>query len=192
MRSRAQNGANQGGWNWDENLGMITAYYLPRNMDIDLYESMYRDPETHAVETASPWGKLRGYLHRRDMNLNARSENSLLANLTLKAKILPWLNASLKGNYNYYGISTEQKEYGTGPNYGPSGTGKYARGGSNSGSYNFLGMLQSTGNKIKIAKEEFTLDAILAAELYGNTEAHSWKKSTNGGLVSPGVCLLEL
>lgn len=185
--SRAQNGANQGGWNWDENLGMITAYYLPRNMDIDLYESMYRDPETHAVETASPWGKLRGYLHRRDMNLNARSENSLLANLTLKAKILPWLNASLKGNYNYYGISTEQKEYGTGPNYGPSGTGKYARGGSNSGSYNFLGMLQSTGNKIKIAKEEFTLDAILAAELYGNTEAHSWKKSTNGGLVSPGV-----
>ena len=29
--------------------------------------------------------------------------------------------------------------------------------------------------------------AIAAAELYGNTEAHSWEKQTNGGLVTPGV-----
>lgn len=185
--SYAQNGANQGGWNWGENLGMIAGYFVPRNMNIGLYESMYRNPNTKAVETTTPWGSLRGYLHTRDTKLNARSENSLLTNVTLRAKIAPRWDASLKANYNHYGISTELKEYGTGANYGPSGSGKYGRSGKISGSYNFLGMLQTTGNKIRLGKEEITLDAILAGELYGNTEAHGWSKNTDGGLVTPGV-----
>ena len=46
---------------------------------------------------------------------------------------------------------------------------------------------KTTGNKINIAGETITLDAIVAAELYGNTESHSWSKGTNGGLVTPGV-----
>lgn len=62
--------------------------------------------------------------------LNQRNENSLLSNMTLRANIAPFLTASLKGNYNYYGISTLEKQYGTGANYGPSGTGYYGRGGS--------------------------------------------------------------
>lgn len=74
-------------------------------MDLETYESMYRDPETKAVENVTPWGDLRGFLHRRDLNLNQRSENSLLTNLTLRAQISPKLTASIKGNYNYYGIS---------------------------------------------------------------------------------------
>lgn len=185
--SEAQNGANQGAWNWGSNVGFMTTYYVPRNMDMKAYERMYRDQATKAVETDTPWGGLRGYLHRRDMNLAQRSENSLLTNLTLKAKVAPWLTASLKGNYNFYGISNLTKEYGTGANYGPTGTGKYGRGGSNSGSYNFLGMLQSTGNEITIGGEKITVDGIIAAEVYGNTESHSWRKETNGGLVSPGV-----
>ncbi len=185
--STAQNGANQGAWNWGGNAAMVSTYYTPRNLDFKAFEKMYRDPVTHALETDSPWGTLRGFLHNRDMNLNQRSENSLLANLTLKAKIAPWLTASLKSNYNFYGISTLQKEYGTGANYGPTGTGKYGRGGSNSGSYNFLGMLQSNDNKIEIGDEEISVGAIVAAELYGNTESHSWRKETNGGLDIPGV-----
>lgn len=185
--SRAQNPANQGGWNWGANLGMMSTYHTPRNMDIAAYEDMYRDPETHAVETDSPWSTLRGYLHSRDMNLNQRAENSMLSTLTLRAKIAPKLTASIKGNYNYYGISTLLKEYGQGANYGPTGTGRYARGGNISGSYNFLGMLQSTDNEFNLGNETITVDAILAAELYGNTESHSWSKETNGGLVSPAV-----
>lgn len=59
--------------------------------------------------------------------------------------------------------------------------------GSQSGSYNFLGMLQTNGNEFTIADETITLDAIVAAEVYGNTESHSWSKSTNGGLVAPAV-----
>ena len=166
---------------------MMTTYYTPRNMDMAAYESMYRDPETKAVETDSPWGELRGYLHSRDMNLDQRSENSMLSNLTLRAKIAPKLSASLQGNYNYYGISTMWQSYGTGANYGPTGSGGYGRGGNNSGSYNFLGMLQSMDNELRLGEETITVDGILAAELYGNTESHSWNKSTNGGLIAPAV-----
>jgi iron complex outermembrane receptor protein len=185
--SKAQNGASQGGWNWGGNLGMMSTYHTPRNMDIKAYESLYRDPDNQAVETTTPWGTLRGYLHNRDMNLNERSENSLLSNLTLRAKIAPKLQASIQGNYNYYGISTMWKSYGTGANYGPTGSGGYGRGGNISGSYNFLGMLQTMNNELNLSDETITVDAILAAELYGNTESHSWNKETNGGLVSPAV-----
>ena len=185
--SQAQNGANQGGWDWGNNLAMMSTYHTPRNLDIGAYEKIYRDPVTHAVETDSPWGTLRGYLHNRDMNLNQRGENSFLTNLTVRAKIAPWLNASLKSNYNYYGISSMTKKYGTGINYGPTGSGEYARSGNISGSYNFLGMLQSANNKFNIGKEEITFDAIAVAELYGNTESQSWGKKTRGGLVNPGV-----
>ncbi len=185
--SDIKNPANQGAWNWGANAAMMSTYYSPRNLDIAAYESMYRDPVTHAVETDTPWGTLRGYLHDRDMNLKQRLENSLLSTLTLRAKIAPKLSASLKANYNYYGISMLEKSYGTGENYGPSGTGYYGRNGNISGSYNFLGMLQTTGNEINIGSEKITLDAILAGELYGNTEAHSWGKGTNGGLVTPAV-----
>ncbi|WP_314951642.1 SusC/RagA family TonB-linked outer membrane protein [Tannerella forsythia] len=185
--SQAQNGANQGGWNWGGNLGMMSTYYTPRNMDMKAYESMYRNPENHAVETNSPWETLRGYLHDRDMNLYQRSENSLLSNLTLRAKIASWLTASLKANYNYYGWTYLVNKYGTGANYGPTGSGEYGREGETSGSYNFLGMLQSTNNKIQIGNQEFVLDAIVAGELYGDIGKNWWKKFTAGGLDVPGI-----
>lgn len=50
-----------------------------------------------------------------------------------------------------------------------------------------MGMLQMPEQTLKIGKESFTVAAIAAAELYGNTEGHSWGKQTNGGLVTPGV-----
>lgn len=185
--SEALNGASQGGWDWGNNVGMITAYNLPRNIDIARYISSYRDPETHAVESDTPWGALRGYLHTRDMNVKKRSEQSILADLTLRANIAPWLNASVKANYNWYSMNMEEREYGMGENYGPTGSGRYARSGSTEGNYNFLGMLSSPDNKFKIGGEDITLSAILAAELYGNVAKNEWAKGTNGGLIVPGV-----
>ncbi len=185
--SRAQNGANQGGWNWGGNLGMLSTYYTPRNMDMATYISLYRDPITHAVETETPWGELRGYLHGRDMNLYQRSENSMLSTLTLKAKIHPRLTASIKANYNHYAISSLTKEYGPGANYGPTGSGKYGRSGNISGSYNFLGLLQSMNNKINFGSETIILDAMVAGEIYGNTGYNEWKKETKDGLLIPAV-----
>ena len=185
--SSAKNGASQGGWDWGNNVGMITAYYLPRNVDIAAYYKQYRDPETKAVESTSIYSQLRGYFHNRDTQLQRRNENSILSDLTLHADIAPWLRASLKANHNYYGISHESRWVGTGEYGGPSGTGGYGRSGNISGNYNFMGMLQMPEQTLKIGKESFTVAAIAAAELYGNTEGHSWGKQTNGGLVTPGV-----
>lgn len=185
--SSAKNGASQGGWDWGNNVGMITAYYLPRNLDIAAYYQQYRDPETNAVESTSIYSALRGYFHTRDTQLDKRNESSILADLTLHANLAPWLRGSLKANYNYYGISTEKHWVGTGENYGPSGSGGYGRGGSNSGNYNFMGMLSMPEQNVNIAGEDFTIAAIATAELYGNTESHSWSKQTNGGLVTPGA-----
>ena len=178
--SHAQNGASQGGWAWDTNLSLLTTYYMPRNLDLATYQEVYRDPVTHAVENTSPYGTLRAYLHKRDMNKNERWEQSLLSYLNLKAQITPWLDASIKGNYNYYGISYMQKEYGTGVNY--SGGGYYGRGGSISGGYNLLGLLHSGQ---KYMNDDLTVDLMVAGEVYGNTESQSWSKGTNGGLVTP-------
>lgn len=185
--SSAKNGASQGGWDWGNNVGMITAYYLPRNVDIAAYYKQYRDPETKAVESTSIYSQLRGYFHNRDTQLQRRNENSILSDLTLHADIAPWLRASLKANHNYYGISHESRWVGTGEHGGPSGTGGYGRSGNISGNYNFMGMFQMPEQTLKLGGEVFTVAAIAAAELYGNTEGHSWGKQTNGGLVTPGV-----
>ena len=184
--SSAKNGASQGGWDWGNNVGMMTSYNLPRNYDVGAHYQQYRDPETKAVVNAT-FGALSSYFHTRDTQLQQRNENSLLSDIILRAKITPWLTSSIKANYNYYAISSEKRWCGTGANYGPSGSGGYGRGGSTEGNYNFMGMLQFTEQPFKVGNEDFTFSAIAAAELYGNTEKHSWKKETNGGLVVPGV-----
>ncbi len=187
--SEAKNGANQQAWGWNTNVGLLTAYYLPRNYDIAAHIDQYR-LEDGSVESTSLYGNgtyLNSYLHRIDTQTDKRSEQSLLADITLRAKIAPWLTASIKANYNYYSINTESKYVGTGAGGGPAYSGGYSRGGSTSGNYNFMAMLQSTDNKFNIAGEEITLSAIIAGEMYGNTVSNSWSKATNGGLVVPGV-----
>ena len=185
--SQSLNGASQGGWDWGNNVGMMTAYYLPRNYDVAEHMATYRDPDTKAVETTSLSSGLTGFLHTRETAVRRRSEQSLLADLTLRANLASWLQASIKGNYNFYSYNFEERTYGTGENYGPSGSGYYGREGQTEGNYNFMAMLQSSDNTFHIGKEEFTLSAIIATELYGNTATNWWKKGTNGGLVVPGV-----
>ena len=183
--STAKNGASQGGWDWGNNVGMITAYNLPRNYDVADHHATYRN-EDKSVENTSAFGTLSSYYHTRETELKKRKETSILADIKLNAKITDFLTASLKANYNHYDISTEQHWVGTGANYGPSGSGGYGRGGERRGEYNFVGMLQMSEQAFKLWDQDFTVGAILAAELYGNTESHSWSKQTNGGLVIPG------
>ena len=185
--SEAMNGASQGGWDWNNNVVMLTSYSLPRNYDIGAHMAQYRDPETGDVLSSNLGSaeSLSSYLHRRDTQVRKRSEQSLLADITLRANIAPWLKASLKANYNYYGMNYEQRDQSTTVNDG-SGY-YYGRSGSTEGNYNFLGMLSSDDNKIKIGDEEISLSGIVAAELYGNTAKNEWSKGTNGGFVTPGV-----
>ena len=185
--SKSTNPPTQAAWDWPNNPAMMTAYYLPRNFDIAEYERQHRDPVTKAVEQTSRWSNPRTYFHNRDTRTNERNEQSMLADIKLTAKLTDWLTASAKANYNYYAISTMSKTYGTGENYGPSGSGSYGRGGKTSGNYNVTGMLQTSEIPFKLWEQDFTVSAIVAAEMYGNTETQEWSKSTNGGLVIPGV-----
>lgn len=183
--SKAMNGASQGGWDWGNNAGMMTTYYMPRSMDLATFKANYRN-EDKSIYTDS-WSSISSYLHTRDMNTQERDERSMLADLTLRAHIAPWLEGSVKANYNYYNWEQMYQNYGSGANYGPSGSGSYGRSGQTEGNYNFLAMLQSNDNKIKIGNEEILLSAIVAGELYGNTSKNNWSKGTNGGLVEPAV-----
>ena len=184
--STAMNGASQGGWDWGNNVGMITAYNLPRNYDIADHHANYRDPDTKAVETTSPYSALSGYYHTRETQMFKHKETSLLADIKLNAKITDFLTASLKANFNHYDLSEEKHWVGTGANYGPSGSGGYRRWGKRNGEYNFVGMLQMSEQAFKLWNQDFTIGAILAAELYGNTDSNEWWKETNGGLIIPG------
>ena len=183
--SKAENAVKQEIWGYQGNVGMMTTYYLPRNFDVAAYLNSYRDPETQAVETTSRWSNPRTFFHNRDTKSDIRNERSILADLTLRAKLADWLTASVKANYNLYNISTENKWQGTGA-YGAGDNG-YGRGGERTGGYNIQAMLQTSEIPFKLWEQDFTFSAIVAAEMYGNTEKHSWSKKTNGGLIIPGV-----
>ena len=183
--SKAQNPQVMQAWGPGNNAGMIMTYYLPRNFDLATYKATYRNPETDEVESASRWSTPRAFFHKLHTEYQGRKEQSMLVDFTLRAKLTEWLTASAKANYNLYNISTENRYQGTGA-YG-AGTNGYGRGGERSGGYNIQGLLQTSEIPFKLWDQDFTFSAILAAEMYGNTEKHSWSKSTNGGLIVPGV-----
>ena len=185
--SKALNPMNQGLWAWSGNTAMMMTYYLPRNFDVAAYKKSYRNPETDEVESTSRWSTPRSYFHSRDTEVKQRKEASVLADITLRAKVTDWLTASVKGNYNLYNISTMDHWQGTGVNGGPTGSGGYRRGGERSGSYNVQGLLQTSELPFQLWDQDFTFSAIVAAEMYGNTEKHSWRKETNSGLIIPGI-----
>ena len=185
--SKALNPMSQGLWQWDGNTAMMMTYYLPRNFDVAAYKKSFRDPETGEVESTSRWSTPRTYFFNRDAQTRQRKEQSILADITLRAKVTDWLTASVKGNYNLYNISSMETKPGTGAYGGPSGSGYYGRSGERSGSYNIQGLLQTSEVPFKLWDQDFTFSAIVAAEMYGNTEKHSWSKGTNGGLIIPGV-----
>ena len=185
--SKALNPMHQGLWAWSGNTAMMMTYYLPRNFDVAAYKASYRNKETQEVESTSRWSTPRSYFHTRETEVQERNEQSILADITLNAKLTDWLTATAKANYNQYNISTMGHWQGTGVNGGPSGSGGYNRGGERSGSYNIQGLLQTSELPFKLWEQDFTFSAIVAAELYGNTEKHAWSKGTNGGLIIPGV-----
>jgi len=51
--SKAQNAANQGGWNWGGNAAMMSTYYTPRNLDLkNTYDCI-------AIRLLMQWKQLR-------------------------------------------------------------------------------------------------------------------------------------
>ncbi len=182
VKSKARNAYDQGFYREGYNLGLMTVYYMPRSLDLKDFYNNYRDPITNAQKTQSVYGTIASFLHRLDYYDEVRDEETMLTNLTLKAQIAPWIDASAKANYNMYNTFNRRTEYGSGPYL--SGGGYYGTNGTRRGSYNFLFMLHA--NK-KLMNNDLDIDFRIANEIYGNTANESWAKGTNGGLIVPGL-----
>jgi len=182
VKSKAQNAYDQGFWREGQNLGLMTIYYMPRSLDLNDFYKNYRDPVTNAQKSQQVYGTIANFLHRLDYFNETRDEESMLANLTLKAQITPNIDASAKANYNMYNTFNRRTEYGSGPYL--SGGGYYGTSGSRNGNYNFLFMVH--GNQ-KLMSDDLEIDLRIANEIYGNTKNESWAKGTNGGLIVPGL-----
>lgn len=182
VNSKARNAYDQGFWREGQNLGLMTIYYMPRNLDLEHFYETYRDPENNSLRSQPVYGKLANFLHRLDYYNETRNEESVLANLTLKAQITNIIDASAKLNYNMYNTFNRRTEYGAGPYL--SGGGYYGVQGSRRGNYNALFMVH--GSK-KFMNDDLEVDVRIANEIYGNTKNESWGKNTNGGLIVPGL-----
>ena len=180
--SKALNNASQGGWDWGNNAGMLATYYLPRNYDYADHIASYRDENGSVRQGVNTYSALTDYLWNRDMNTRQRNETSILADVTLRAHLTNWLDASVKSNYNYYGYNYMYKGYAQ--NLNNAGGYGYERQGQTEGNYNFLAMLAT--KEFQFA-ENFTVRGNLAGEIYGNTAKNWWKKNTVGGFIVPGV-----
>jgi iron complex outermembrane receptor protein len=182
VNSKARNAYDQGFYRESFNLGLMTAYYMPRSLDLKDFYNNYRDPITNAQKTQAVYGTIASFMHRLDYFDETRDEETMLTNLTLKAQIAPWIDASAKANYNMYNTFNRRTEYGSGPYL--SGGGYFGTNGTRRGSYNFLFMLHA--NK-KLLNDDLDIDFRVANEIYGNTKYESWAKGTNGGLIVPGL-----
>jgi iron complex outermembrane receptor protein len=182
VKSKARNAYDQGFYREGYNLGLMTVYYMPRSLDLKDFYNNYRDPVTNAQKTQAVYGTIASFLHRLDYFDETRDEETMLTNLTLKAQIAPWMDASAKANYNMYNTFNRRTEYGSGPYL--SGSGYFGTNGTRRGSYNFLFMLHA--NK-KLMNDDLDIDFRVANEIYGNTRYESWAKGTNGGLIVPGL-----
>ena len=182
--SKALNTASQGGWDWGNNAGMLATYYLPRNYDYADHIANYRDTDGSVKQGVDTYSALTDYLWNRDMNVRQRNENSILADVTLRAHLTSWLDASVKANYNYYGYNYMYK--GFPQNLQNAGGYGFERQGQTTGNYNFLAMLSL--KELNLDRSgDFKLAANLAGEIYGNTATNWWKKNTVGGFIVPGV-----
>jgi len=112
-----------------------------------------------------------------NLNENTREEQVTRPVVRLTAELAPWISVTAEGNMNYYTVSSEQKNLGTG----------YA----NEGGYYSLGHSLDVSRTAKITanlnKEfgEFSTSLIVGGELWDQRKENTriW---TDGGLIVPG------
>lgn len=185
--SATTNGYAQGRYDWPSgtNVGFLTYYAVPRNANLDAWRKDYRNPDGSLRSYGySLWdNQVNSVFNRFDNRNEVRNENSLLANLTLKAQVTPWLDLSARGNYNFYKVQTETQERGS----GAGGTGgSFGMSGNYSGNYNAL----FSAHAMKQVSSDFNVDFRVLSELYGNSFQENYSRSTRGGLIVPNQFVL--
>lgn len=179
-------GQNRYSWPGGTNVGFMTYYALPRNADLATWRKDYRNPDGSVRNYGySLWdGQLMSSFSRFDNRNEERNENSVLANLQLKAQVNPWLDFSARGNFNFYKIFTEVKEKGN----GAGGTGGYY---GLSGSYNSSYNMLISGHATASAMDgDLGMDFRVLNEIYGNSISETYSRNTRGGLIIPNEFIL--
>lgn len=168
-----------------QNLAFNT-YYLPRNIDFGDWYKTYRAPDNTPdyADTYANLGAAVNAFSRFDKNNYFRHENSILGYMQLKAQVNPWLDLSARGNFNFYKIRTEEKDYGNGTN---NTGGYYSSGGSYTSDYTLLFMAHATKD---VMNKDLNIDFRLYNEIYGDRLGESYGASTNGQLSVPNVFFL--
>ena len=181
--SNTQNAYYNNGYDWTTVPGYITGATINRNTNVQWYQDHYIDPVTWERYGTGSLSHLNALLNKiADDNIN-RNEQTLIAQLGLSAQFTEWLDANVSLSYNNWQVFTEEKNYGS--SKGRLGSdGYYGISGSTSGSYDGIAQLHSNNRFID---DNLELDIRLLAEIYGNTRSTSYSKSTNGGLITPGL-----
>jgi iron complex outermembrane recepter protein len=119
---------------------------------------------------------------RYNLNSNTREEQVVRPIIRLTANLAKWISVTAEGNMNYYTVSSEQKELGTG----------YANEG---GSY-LLGNSTDRSRTAKITANltknwgDFTSSLIVGGELWDQKKEYTQIR-TDGGLIVPGKFFLS-
>ncbi|MEO6314568.1 MAG: SusC/RagA family TonB-linked outer membrane protein [Chitinophagaceae bacterium] len=176
-----RNPINQGGNN---NPVFTFVYNAPRSAPIAYYKTHYIDPVNGGIlksaVAADPYYFAHSLYYGLYQNNVSRKENNLLANLDLKAQILPWLNFLLRTNVNAYNDITENKQNGTGAGF--TG-GSYSLGQSAYKNTRVQGLLTAA----KDINKDFSFSATIGGESYNNLGGPNSNSTTNGGLNTPSL-----
>lgn len=178
---KVANPINQGGNN---NPVFTFMYNAPRSADISYYKTHYADPVNGGVlksaVAADPYYFAHSLFFSLYNNDLTRQENNLLANLDLRAQIVPWLSFLLRSNINAYNDYTENKQRGTGVGY----TGGYYE--ADQSSYKNT-RVQGLLTASKEINKDLTFNLSVGGETYRNLGGPQQKSNTNGGLNTPGL-----
>jgi len=179
--NKVANPINQGGNN---NPIFTFMYNAPRSADIAYYKTHYADPVNGGVLksaiSADPYYFAHSLFFPLYNNDVTRQENYLLANLDVRAQILPWLTFLVRTNINAYNDYLENKQRGSGVGY--TG-GYYEVDQSNYKNTRVQGLLTATREINKDLNFNFTV----GGETYRNLGGPQQTSKTNGGLSTPGL-----
>ncbi|MDP4217851.1 MAG: SusC/RagA family TonB-linked outer membrane protein, partial [Bacteroidota bacterium] len=181
------NPINQGGGGTQNGLGGIL-YLAPRNGPVAYFRNHYVDPVVG--------GRLNGFskdpyflagLFWPFFEENAsRTENLLLANLDVTAKLAPWLTALVRTNVTNYNDITEYKNNGRSAGFTGSSA-SYQLIQSSYKNTRVQGLL--TGNHA--FGKDFVLTSTLGGEIDNNWGGPTSNSQTNGGLATPGLYFIS-
>ncbi len=158
---------------------------ISRNTDVEWYKNNYRDPITYETMEA-PGGQLlalRNTLLNYENNNETRNEQTILAAIQFRADLTEWLDADVSVSYNDFKRYTEVKNYGR-EKFREGVDGKYAVSGATSSTYDARVSLHSNN---RFVDDNLELDVRAFYEITGDGVGSNWNKSTNNGLVVPGL-----